>query len=557
MTTKEEQLKYDQRVKERVLILQQMLAEGKISLVHTPELEASWKACRFDSSGEVDLSTVNGAVRSLALMAAHQKHREEWKEAISLYEIQRRYFSIIDANFKFFYDKMVELNYSPHQIAYSVAYDNNTDYLRETIPQFLQAIVDFWEGHSEAAYIHVEDMDNKTIKGVLGGDLFAANNENIASKCGIYIDTIVLPCPYIRSYNIFSRWDKQEQVYFLIKHALNVLKYKELAMADIPIPIVVILPDKEMMPDADASFIVNLGEQDALVHSNKVFGTNFTSWEEVFDYAGRFDTIEKLMPKIADKARLLFDLEDPAPIDKQLLKQFTEYGEKYGMNNIGVFAAFFSFGRMSTCNELLYKSLHLHGTPIIEAPTSWEYFKWKLEYDAERSNPGRELSNIHIVKGLNHISDTSLKWIGNIPVDGLIEIRKNGAIDEIREIVSKGIDELTEANSTDFTVTSHRVFNNLNAAFKQHEDNIKELTNKSWKIAGKDIGSWLVVGSIELAAACTGQPLYGFSALMLNQILDAPKLKDLPKSAKKIKQANDEKRNLKRSPVGLMFSYKK
>ena len=69
------------------------------------------------------------------------------------------------------------------------------------------------------------------------------------------------------------------------------------------------------------------------------------------------------------------------------------------------------------------------------------------------------------------------------------------------------------------------------------------------------------MGSIELAAACTGQPLYGVSTVVLNQLLDAPKIKDLPKSLKNIKQAYEggkiEKRNLKQSPVGLMFKYKK
>ena len=160
------------------------------------------------------------------------------------------------------------------------------------------------------------------------------------------------------------------------------------------------------------------------------------------------------------------------------------------------------------------------------------------------------------MKGLNGLANTNLSWIGKIPPKGLIELRKNGAINEIREILSNGIEELVSANEMDFTKTSHKVFNNLNSAFNQHQENIKELINKKWKIAGKDFGSWIVMGTVEIASACIGTPLYGVSTAVLNQILDAPKLKDLPKSIDKIKDVEDQKRNLKKSPLGLMFKYK-
>ena len=102
-----------------------------------------------------------------------------------------------------------------------------------------------------------------------------------------------------------------------------------------------------------------------------------------------------------------------------------------------------------------------------------EYFKWKLEYDSERTYPDKDYSKLHIVKGLNGLDNSKLQWIGKIPPKGLIELRKNGAINEIREILLKGIDELVNTNQFDFTSTSHKVFNNLNFAFNQHQENIK------------------------------------------------------------------------------------
>lgn len=552
-----EDKEYEERVKRRVLILQDMLKEGKMKIPYNSQIEKSLTACKYDSKGEPDLSTIDGVVRSMALMAEHFHDRQQLKDAITLSEIQNRYFEGVWGNFDYFYKKMVELKLTPHEAAYRIAYgDHKTDYLHENIKAFLKSIVEFWEIHSEAAYVHVEDTYD-SIKAIFGGDLFPTHNENIASKCGIYTDTIVLPCPFIRSKNLFDKWNKEQQVYYLLKHALNVLQYKDLASAETDYPIVVVLPDKEMLSEEDLEQVTTLGNKDALFHAGKIFKREFKDLEELFGFANDLDTLDKVLQEIKDSDRVLFDLDYKAPIKEQITKEMKgQSAQLLGTANPGTIVAALGIGRMNVCNELLLKSLRLRGTPLIDAPTSWQYFKWKLEYDVERTHSNENYRNLHIVKGLNHLSDTSLQWIGKIPPQGLIELRKSGAINEIRAILSKGIDELSSANSLDFTSTSHKVFNNLNAAFNQHQENIKSLINKKWKVAGKDLGSWLVMGSIEIAAACIGTPLYGVSSVVLNQILDAPKLKDLPKSIEKIKDYEKERLRLNKSPIGLMFKYK-
>jgi hypothetical protein len=230
--------------------------------------------------------------------------------------------------------------------------------------------------------------------------------------------------------------------------------------------------------------------------------------------------------------------------------------ELIGTSNPGVIVSILGLGRMGVCNELLMKSLIVNGIPLIDAPTSWEYFKWKLEYDSERAFPSRDFGILHVVKGLNGLVDTKLNWVGKIPPEGLIELRKTGAIDEVREILSNGIEELIDSNELDFSSTSKKVFENLDQAFIKHQKNISELKKKKWKVAGKDFGSWIVMGTIEIAAACTGTPFYGVSTVILNQILDAPKLKDLPKTVDKLKDFERERRNLRKTPMGLIFKYK-
>ena len=557
MKSKEEK-EYEERVKRRVLILKEQIEKGRIHISEhlRDDFEKSLLRVRLDKNGEPDLETVDGRIRSMALMAEHMDHREKMKNAISLQQIQEGYFNRIEGNFNHFYKIMIEKKVSPHQVANVIAYGKQSiDHLDEVIKPILEDLEKFWELVAESGYLHLED-DYDSIKAVFGGDLFPSNEENIASKCGIYTDTIILPCPFIRSRHMFQVWDKQQRVYYLLKHALNILQYKELALTELDKPIIAILPDKEMMDEFAYEEISKLGEKDALYHAQKVFDREFESMEELIEFGKSLDTIDKVTKEIKDPRRVLFDTEFKDSLELQIKNQMeSDSAKALRTDNPGIIVSMMGFGRMSVCNELLLKSTKVGGIPLIDAPTSWEYFKWKLEYDSERTHPNTDYSKLHIVKGLNGLDNSKLQWIGKIPPKGLIELRKNGAINEIREILLKGIDELVKANQFDFTSTSHKVFNNLNFAFNQHQENIKKLTNKKWKIAGKDFGSWLVMGSVEIASACTGNMIFGLPSAILSQVLDAPKLKDLPKTVENIKQTERDKEQLKKSPLGLMFKY--
>lgn len=558
MKSKEE-IEYEGRIKKRFLILKDLLSKGKVNIVESLEedLKRSFNNVQFDKNGEPIIESIDGKIRSMALMAEHIDHREKMKSAVSLTDIQNGYFSRVEGNFNEFYKTMIEYNSDPHQIASTIAYGNSSiDYINDAIDPIVENLEQFWKSLAEPAYIHLED-DYDSIKAVFGGDLFPAHDENIASKCGIYTDTIILPCPFIRSRHMFKIWNKEQRVYYAIKFALNLLQYKTLALSDFKIPIVAVLADKEMIDEFSFEQVKEIGDKDALYHASKIFDRKFENTDDLIAFGKGLDTIEKVIKEIKDPEKVLFDTEFKEPLNVQLKNQMEGQSKQLmGTSNPGIIVSAMGLGRMGVCNELLMKSAKIGGVPLIDAPTSWEYFKWKLQYDAERAHPETNSSELHIVKGLNGLNNTNLNWIGKIPPNGLIELRKNGAINEIREILSTGINDLVTSNEFDFTQTSHKVFNNLNFAFNQHQENIKALINKKWTIAGRDFGSWLVAGTLEITAACVGTPLFGVSTVVLNQLMDTPKFKDLPKSVEKMKNLDKQKDNLKKSPIGLMFKYK-
>ncbi|QNR10181.1 hypothetical protein [Enterobacter roggenkampii] len=545
---------YEKRLRRRLKILQEKFKEGKIVIQKGLSIEDSLLAVRYGPDGEIDLNTVDGAVRSMALAITAVHDREEMKKEISLNEIQKNYFSYVDKNFGEIYKEMVRNELTPHQVARALTRNNDfMDNLKGGFRDFLQVINEFWDSVGEIAHIHVEDMRGN-IKAVFGGDLFPAHDENIASKCGIYTDTIVLPDPFLRSKFIFENNSYEDCIYYLVKHAMNILKYKDLACTEFETPIVVILPDLSVLQENERDFFRMLGRQDALIHAGKLFGRNFESFDELMDFGSSLDTIERAAAEIKDVSRVLFDTDWKGNVETQLKRALESKHYKPYISSPGILLASQSFSRMSVSNELLVKSRQLNGTPIIDAPTSWQYLVWKMEYDAGRAENELNTQGLHIVKGLGDLARNEMQWLGNIPPHSLIELRKQGAMDEIRNILGDGINEIIQSSPQDFSKSKKQIFGNIDSAFKQHKENVSELTKKKWKFAGTDIGSWLVVGSLEVTAAITGTPVWGLATIVADQLLEVPKLKDIPKS---IKNIVDENNKVKKSPVGMLFNIKK
>lgn len=551
-----EKQEYEARLQRRLKILKQQFDAGKVRIAEGLQVVESLKRVRYAPDGSVDLDTVDGLVRSMALAVEVMHDREEMKKSASLAEIQTTYFEFLEKNFGQFHKVMVDHGLTPHDAGVALSRTPTTvAELTKSLSGFLSTIEEFWSSAGPIAIAHVEDMHD-SLKGIFGGDLFPSANENIASKCGLYTDTLVLPDSYLRSKHIFERSTDEKKAYYLIKHALNLLQYKALACADITPPIVVVLPDTSVIEEGEREFFYRLGQDDAVVHAARVFGRKFESFDDLMEFCGQLDTIERAVAEIKDHNRVLFDTEWQGTVSEQLERATKDpiYSGLLGTTNPGLIVASQALGRMSISNELLVKARRLRGTPVLDAPTSWQYLVWKLEYDASHAEEIEGLRDLHVVRGLQTLAENEMQWLGRVPPEALLEVRKTGALGEVRSILNKGVEELAIANPTSFHRTSDLVFDNIHTAFSEHQKNIDALVAKKWKFAGSDLGSWLVVGSLAVTAAATGAPVWGLAALAADQVLGAPKLRDIPQS---IRDLATESSKMKRSPVGILFKLSK
>ena len=306
---RDEERAYAERLQRRLKILKQEFEAGRVFLNKDLSVFQSLKAVRSAPDGSIDLATVDGLVRSLALAVEFAHDRSELKAATPLKDVQNMYFTFIERSFGQFFTEMLRLGMTPHQAG--LAFSKDADVREDTLkglPGFLSTVVEFWGHVGDVEHAHVEDA-HETLKCVYGGDLFPTFTENIASKCGLYADTIILPDPFLRSLELFKRLTDERKVYYFIKHAMNILLYKDLACADVEPPIVIISPDDTAVERDEKRFMLRLGEDDAVIHSGKLFGRTFVAFEEVVEFARRLDTVDALLAEVRDPKRLLFDTE--------------------------------------------------------------------------------------------------------------------------------------------------------------------------------------------------------------------------------------------------------
>ena len=548
MSENEEELRW------RLEVLKTKFDEGKIHIAEhlIDDFKKSLNAVHYGLDGKIDLKTVDGRVRSMALLANFMQNREDKKNKISLVDISNMYFELITKNFDFYKKEADKKGCNASQFADAVSkIPHFVSDMAPKIPEFIEALREFWEAVTDSSHFHIQDLSGS--KAIYGGSLFPTYTKNIASAVGLYTDTIVLSDPFWSSRHIFEYGTQEEQVYYLIKHAINLLHYKELALAELASPIVLITPFKSSIDGQETDFLKRATEIDTLKHASVLYGRTFESMEALYRFSDVLDTPEKVAKELSQRNRLLFDMEWKGTTEEQIIRQLEGSWSKMfgGDDHAGKMVVNNCFGRLGQATDLLLKSRYLMGTPLIDAPTSWEYFNWKLEYNAALE--ADEITHMHMIKGLQSTSDIDAKWLGNIPPKALIEMRQQGAFEEIREVLANGVNEIAVTNPSKFFLSNYKIVSNIQDAFERHNAEIQELTSKKIKFAGYDIGSWVVTGAIELAAIATGTPTFGVAGFALNQVVDAPKLKEIPERYRTLKNAHNE---LKKSPMGLLFKHK-
>ena len=527
---------------ELVLLLKEEVEAGRAKLVDEHTI-AALSRVRLADDGKVDARTVDGSVRACALAIAGAKSVREMKK-MPLRDVQSKYFDILELSFGNLFSQMTQHGISPQMMADHVASkDELVNAFRADLPDFASGIREFWETFGPVVEIHLQDLD--CMKSVFGGDVFPSYTTNIACSVGLYMDTIVLPDPLLRLVTLESAMKPNELFRYVVKHALNALGYRELALADVEPPIVVIVPDHWGLDKSYGAAMGVAGTADALAHASRMFGRVYPTVPELIQFLKQFSDANQLVSGLADPCCLLFDVEwsgTPREQIERYVREFQSMAQAPGNVGEAVFAAI--LGRMIQTNEALLRSSRYGGSPLIDAPTSWQYLQWKYEHDSTDSN-GRpeDRRNTLISKALES------RMLGGIPSGTLIELRRNGAASTLRETIGRGIRQMDSASDAALSDVAAAVIENIDCAFSEHDQQLRALSSSQRKFFGLDVGRYVIVSGTAIASAVTpSAALRVLSALVATAGTPSPS--DLWERYRALRAATVD---LRRSPIGIMF----
>ncbi|MFJ4392980.1 hypothetical protein [Pseudomonas soli] len=544
-----------QELTDRIFLLREMLDSGKMKIAShlISSVREDLAAIKLRSDGLVDPSTVRGSIRAMALAVRSLNYREDVKRQIGLHEIQAEYFDFLYREFGELYRLMLKSGADPSQAAEVLS--RNDELCKSTVEQFpsmAEALKEFWSNVGDSSDFHLQDGDQ--LKAAFAGDIFPAHWENVISTAGLYIDTLVLPCPFCRMLHLSSRLESTQFVKVLLKHVFTAMSYRDAALLEVEPPLVVIAPNVKDIALEDKEALAADSEILTLKHAGYLFGRDFESRDMLFDFCSSLEAEDSLLSELKGVDRFVIDSDAPRDVRSQFRSiQYPVSGitqDGHAGKNLLVNL----FGRMPQALAAQRNAIRVGGTPLIGAEASWLHYSWMLEYqshDIKYSEKDREA--MHVARALSAESGNHLAWLGNVPVESVMDIRRRGLANEVRGIIGQGISDLIGLSSEDYVRSTDQVIDNLDRAFRQHQREILKAKQEKLKFYGLDVASCIAVGGVAVAAAITANPALGAVSGVLG-VLGLSNFKDV---RTKYKALAEQERKRQVSPTGIMFRHVK
>lgn len=547
---------YIQQLTERIYLIKEKLDSGELKIAGNlwDAFIKSFEAVRLRADGLVDPDTVDGRLRAMGAGLHGFEERKNIKARFSIYQLQEAYFRILFNDFGGVYKMMMDGNSPPFHVAQFLSTQSEfVDSIFNNIDELYKTINEFWTTAADIGVFHLQDGNQ--LKATFAGDLFPSYAENSVSIAGLYIDTMILPCPILRIYILKDHMGREKFTELFMKHVLTCMTYRDVILEEVDTPIALILPHQSDISLDRKKQTFSTATPYLLRHAENMFGIHFYDIDDLEEYCSTLDTAESLLKALKKPNLMLFDSEWGNNATSQitnLIKGESDIKTNTTGAPIGTLALHNIIGRFPQAFAAMENAINLGGVPFINAQTSWMYYNWLLEYEKNIMNTDADsLKNTHIMHALSVENQSKISWLGNVPVQTVIDLRRRNMMGEVRDLLSSGINDLISHNGNNYIETTNRVIDNIDNTFRKHQLFIQRAKQDKLKLLGVDIGLMVVSGSIGLAAAYRGDPSLGVVSTAMG-LYGLPNIKDIKSKWKEQKERMDTYRN---SPVGLLFKH--
>ncbi len=473
---------------------------------------------------------------------------------IELAKIYSEYFDILEKYYLPFYKESARHNVSPENIVKDV--ENNTNLHNSLIkitPTVSELIENFWDRNYTALYNIYNSIPG--MKARFGGDIGPHKDDKIFQRVGLYFDTIIIPDPILRIVTLPA--SDVTKCHYLIKYAINQLYNKEVYLSNINPPMALLIPDRELVGKSKLNFseLTQYGNIDSIIILNSLFDIKLNSVEESYEFLSKFKNIDEVYKEIHKPDLIWWDEYSPRDILAQLesVKKSGMMGLKNNDLPFDISDPRYFFlqltGRLMQINDVLVRSDEINASPLIAAPVSFHWLKTKiLENQKMFLNNNYENINLGVT---NSLLSTDKEWLGNISLEDLISVRKNGFISDFRKNISSEIEMLGDISISDLEKISSQIDFNLSELFKKHQNELGSLQRVLRNELAIKGTSFIVSLTIAL------QPLIGnFLPSWSSTIGGLAGLSSLTDIINGVREHINKKGRLLQSPVGILVNAK-
>jgi hypothetical protein len=206
--------------------------------------------------------------------------------------------------------------------------------------------------------------------------------------------------------------------------------------------------------------------------------------------------------------------------------------------------------KLMQVNDIIQTSENLGATPVLDAPTSWQYLVWKYEYNASRNLIGSaSTDHLVITRALQAAGDDGTLRILRASPNVLIDLRRKGVMDDVRAMLRSGIRDIALASPADVEGVTIDIAATLSSAFQQHQRKLDDLIESGVRWYGAKLAPMVVSACMSILGAATGNiPLATAGAI--STALGAPTAKDVARDAKTLIAGY---KHLWHSAAGILF----
>jgi hypothetical protein len=391
------------------------------------------------------------------------------------------------------------------------------------------------------------------LKVAYSGSVFGYSQEisqitSFLKKTALYADNILM------NDNIYSElwsWKKKGQLGFEISfslicfNAIDLLCLKDFFISDSEIPVCTLTPpmmwkfnERHLETTIDESLY-----QSEVTKANQFFGKDFSSRKELQKFLGQFDNPKDFF--INSKKPFLLQGPNGKPLGAkdffQIRQNFeTKYSRSF--TNTEIYESLLRSNLSMAIYDLTYNA-NLDCAFGTDYRGVWNSLNWIMKNTCILPSSTKKIASKDSAV-LHAIQEDEFKWLGNVPLDRIKEIRERGELRELRDVLAENIETVEEAEDTEFSEVSLQVRYNLTNAFKRHSAEIQDL-NRLYRDKFKLSTSSIVVSGALGISAFLYPPLAIVATIVGGASLNSIRENFFEK--------REKMKELRRKPVAMLF----